>query len=184
MVGGAKNRNSALALTFCGIMAALGAVIMIAGGFLTIAQYSAPMLASVCLIPMMVEFGASKAWMGYAVTAIVTALLCPDKELAFFYVFIGYYPMLREEFNRIRPTALKWVVKIAFFSAATALLYLFLCFVLKLDAVLSELSEYGNSIKTLLFIGLVALLVLYDIALGAAFGIYKNKLRPKLKFLK
>lgn len=157
---------------------------MIAGGFLAVAQYSAPMLASVCLIPMMIEFGRGRAWIGYAATALITVILCPDKELAFFYVFIGYYPMLREDMNRLRPAALRWAAKLLFFAAATLALYLFLCFVLKLDAVLSELEGYGKGIKALLFFGLVAVLMLYDIALGTAKRIYITKLRPKLKFLK
>ena len=177
-------KNTALALTFCGIMAALGVVIMLAGGLLAVATYCAPLLASVCLIPMLCEFGRGRAFLGYVVTAVLSALLSADKESAFFYVFIGYYPIIRGFFFRLRPRLLRILLKLLFFAAATAASYVFLCFVLRLDAVLEELGSASLIVNAALFGALVLALLVFDAVLGRAELIYANRLRPRLRFLK
>ncbi|MBQ4341198.1 MAG: hypothetical protein II756_01695, partial [Clostridia bacterium] len=73
--------NKALSVTFCGMMAALGAALMLLGGVLAVFTYAAPLLASVCLIPVLREFGKKSAWLCWLATAVICVLLCPDKEL-------------------------------------------------------------------------------------------------------
>jgi len=178
--GAGKNRKTAIAVTFCGLMTALGVVFMLVGAALAVAAYAAPMLASVCLIPVMIEFGKSRAWLCYIASAVLVALLSPDKELAFFYVAMGYYPIIRSLFSRISPAFLRVVVKVLYFAALIAVLYLFLCFVLKLDAVIAELQKSGPMLNILFFVLLTAAMLLYDLAVASAERIYLNKLRPKL----
>jgi hypothetical protein len=165
------------------MMAALGAAVMLIGGFLAIATYAAPLFASVLLIPVLVEFGKGRAWLCYLATAIVCALICPDKELAFFYAVIGFYPIIRSFFERIPGRFPRTMAKLAYFAVSTAVLYLFLCFVLKLEALLSELGKAGALMNAVFFAVLVAALLIYDAAVGAAHRIYLLRIRPKLKFL-
>ena len=55
---------------------------------------------------------------------ILSVLLVPELELAFFYVFvIGYYPVLRQALARIKSTLLRWIIKFAVFNGATVLVY-------------------------------------------------------------
>lgn len=176
-------RNKALSVTFCGMMAALGAVLMLLGGVLAVFTYAAPLLASVCLIPVLREFGKKSAWLCWLATAVICVLLCPDKELAFFYTVFGYYPVLRGVLQRIRSKPLRIAVKLAYFAAAEAALYAFLCFVLRLDALLSELQTTAPYLNALFFLGLLAALLVYDAALGGVFRIYELRIRPKLRFL-
>ena len=172
-----------LALTFCAVLAALGTVIMLVGGVMGIATYAAPLMASCCLIPVLFDFGRGRAWLTWLVTAVLSVLLCADKECAFFYVFICYYPVIRGFFERIRRRLPRVLLKLGFFAAAVALLYAFICFVFRLDAVLEEFSETGALMTALFFAGLIAALLVYDAALGAAWTIYERRIRPRLGFL-
>lgn len=176
-------RNTALSVTFCGLMAALGAGIMIAGGFLGVLTYAAPLIASACLIPVMHEFGKSRAWLAYIATAILSALISADKEEAFFYIFVGFYPIIRSFIQRIRPKLPRLLVKLGFFSVAVGAMYSLLCFVFRSEQVLSDLSELGALLTALFFAGLIAVLLVFDLLLKFAEAIYVKRLRPKLKFL-
>ena len=164
-------------------MAALGAVIMLVGGVLALLTYASPLFASACLIPVLMEFGASRAWLCYIASAVLICLLSPDKELAFFYVFLGYYPIIRPCFLRIPGRVLRAAVKLAYFAAVTALLYVFLYYVLKLEAVTQELGSAGVWMNVLFFAGMTFCLLIYDLVVGYAERFYTLKLRPKLRFL-
>lgn len=164
--------------------AALGAVIMIAGGFFGVMTYAAPLIAAAFLIPVMLEFGSGAAMLAYAATAAVTALISPDKELAFFYVFIGYYPVLKRTIDRLRIRSLRFFLKLVFFAASVVLMYLFLIFILKLPAVLEEIGESGPVIRLALLAALVFIMIIWDIVLSLTGVFYEKKLRPKLPFMK
>lgn len=177
-------KDNAIALTFCGSMAALGVVIMLVGGLVGVATYAAPLMASVCLMPMLYEFGRARAFMGFAVTALLTVLLCAEKELAFFYLFIGYYPLVRGLFGLIRSKLLRIAAKLLFFACMLFALYAFLLFVFRLETLIQEVGEAGRLMSLLFLAGLVLLMLAYDAALALAERIYFVRLRPRLKFLK
>ena len=163
-------------------MAALGAAIMIAGGFLGVLTYAAPLLASLCLIPVIREFGRGRSWLAYIATAVLAALISPDKEEAFFYVFVGFYPIIRPFFQRIKPKLLRFFAKLGFFALAEAAMYSLLCFVFRSEQVLGELGELGTALAVLFFCGLAAVMLVFDLVLGFASAIYEKRIRPKLGF--
>ena len=165
------------------MMAALGVVFMFAGGFFGVMTYASPLLAAVCLIPVMREFGKGWAWLCWFATAVLSALLTADKEAAFFYIFVGYYPMIRPFFNRIGPKIPRVLVKLAFFTASVAVMYLLLLFVLRLDQVVSDFGNTGRTAWLALNGVLVLILLLYDAGLKVCGAFYEKKLRPRLKFL-
>ncbi len=183
-MSGAGKQKGALSLAFCGLMAALGAAIMLVGGVLGVATYAAPLMASLCLLPMLTEYGRGMAWMGFAVTAALTALLCADKELAFFYVFLGYYPLLRAYFDRIRRPVPRILAKLAFFTVMTALMYAFLCFVLRTPELLEEFASARKLMRAAFFAAMILILLIYDLVLRLAETFYLVKLRPRIRFLR
>lgn len=164
--------------------AALGAVIMLAGGLFAVMTYAAPLVAALFLAPVKREFGPGAALLAYAATAVVTALLSPDKELAFFYVFVGYYPVLRGPVGRIPYRAVRIVVKLVFFASALAAMYLFLIFVFRLQSVLDEISESGLAVWLAFDAALVLILLVWDVMIRISELFYERKLRPRLKFMK
>ena len=179
-----SSRTTALTVTFCGMMVALGAAFMIVGGFFGVLTYAAPLIASVCLIPVKREFGAGRAWLAWLATAILSVLVSADKEEAFFYVFFGFYPIVRTVFMRIKPRLPRILAKLAFFAAAIGAMYALLCFAVKAEQVIADLSELGTALKILFFAGLVLIMLIYDFIVKYAELTYVKRIRPKLKFLK
>ena len=102
-----KTESQKIAL--CGVLGALSVVLLLVGAALQIGTYAAPMLAAFLLIPVLDEYGPKYALLLYATVSILSVLLVPELELAFFYVFvIGYYPVLRQQVARIKSTLLRW----------------------------------------------------------------------------
>ena len=81
-----KSRRMAL----CGIMVALAIVIMLMGGVIPLATFCCPVLASLTLIPVLMESGKKWTLMAYAATAALGLMLSPDKESALLFAFLGY----------------------------------------------------------------------------------------------
>ena len=169
------------AVAFCALMAALGAVIMTAGGLIPIATYCSPMLASVLLLPVMSELGNPRAWMTWAVTAALALLLSVDREAAFLYLFLGYYPILRPGLNAVRSAPLRFLLKLLYFSLSIAAMYALLLWVFQLSSLLADFSDFTLWMSIGFFAGLVAAMMVFDTALARLQLYWLLRLRPRLK---
>ena len=178
-----RNNSIAFKVSLCGVITALGVSIMLLGGMLGVMTYAAPLIASAFLIPVIYEFRNGCALLVYAASSILAVLLCPEKELAFFYVFIGYYPIIRPYFYSIKNKYLRIAAKLALFASAILLMYALLYFVLKLDQLLEELADAGKIMNAVMFAVLILTMLVYDFVLVTAERVYINKLRPRLRFL-
>ena len=182
------NRNSArrqsLMVAFCGMTAGLSAVIMLLGGVIPIATYAVPMLCGLLLLPVLMEFGKTAAWATFFSTAALTLLLGFDKEAAFFYLFIGYYPILKWQMDKIHPKGLRLIAKLLLFSGAMAIMYALLSLLFPLGAYLEEFREMG-AVMTIGFAVMYLLcMLLFDRMLMGCVMIYANRIQPKLTFLR
>lgn len=176
-------RKATARVAFCGLITALGAALMLLGGVMVIATYAAPLVASALLLPVLIEYRSGPAWLVWLATALLSLILGADKEAAFFYLFIGYYPILKPALEK-RPKPVRTALKGALFAASIAALYTFLCLVLHLDAVTAELSELGTAMEIGFFALLLLCLFLYDRLLNALCVLYVRRLRPHLSVLK
>ena len=179
-----KSRQQSAKMAFCGLMAALSVALMLTGGLIPIATYCAPMISGVLLLPILLEYGKKTAWTAYAAVALISLFLGFDKEAAFFYLFLGYYPIVKWEIDCIKKKALRICAKLLVFNAAIILMYAVLGFVLHMDAVVAEFREMGTWLLLVFAVMLDACMLLYDRLLMPLTVIYVNKLRPKLKFLR
>ena len=183
-----SNRNSArrqsLMVAFCSMAAGLSVVIMLLGGVIPIATYAVPMLCGLLLLPILIEFGKTAAWATFFAVAALALLLGFDKEAAFFYLFIGYYPIVKWDLDKIKSKGLRFAVKLLLFTGAIAIMYALLNLLFPLGAYLNEFQEMG----VIMTIGFVAVydicMLLYDWALMGCVMIYANKIRPKMAFLR
>lgn len=178
------NKRSAYTVAFCSLMAALGTVLMLTGGLVPVMTYCSPLLAGVLLIPVMREHGNKWAWMVWAVTAALSMMLSADKEAAFFYLFLGCYPILKAGFDRVKPKPLALVLKLLYFSAAVAAMYGLIYYVFRLDIGLEELKELGKIAGALFYVMLVVCMLIYDYALRNLAILYEYRLRPRLMRMK
>ena len=162
-------------LALCGVMTALGVVLLCLGGLVPVALYICPMLASMVLVVIRLECSPRHAWTCFAATAILGLLLGPDKEAASLYLFLGYYPLLKPRLDAIRPIALGWVAKIALAAAAITVMYALLLYVFALDG-LAE--EFATALRWVLIICIVlgaVIFVLFDLILGRISAAYRKR---------
>lgn len=174
-----KTESQKIAL--CGVLGALSVVLMLVGAALQVGTYAAPMFAAFLAIPVLEEYGLRYALLLYGTVSVLALLLVPETELALFYVLVvGYYPVLRRALRKVKPTALRWLIKFLVFNAATALVY-GLLFALFGPAVLQELTADGTGVLVLLLALGNLSFFLCDRAIGAVSRYYRVILRKKLK---
>jgi len=179
-----NSRRQSSKIAFCGLMTALSVVLLLSGGLIPVATYCAPMLSGLLLLPVLLEYGKKSAWTTYAAVALITLLMDADKEAAFFYTFLGYYPILKWELERIKSKPAKILIKFIIFNTAVVSMYMILGFLLNMHALIEEFSQMGI-VLTLVFLAVLNVcLFLYDRLLVPMIFLYVKKISPRLKFLR
>lgn len=165
-------RSRAMAL--CGLLMALGVVILTLGSLIPLATFVCPLLAMLCLLPGLCEYGAGAALLQYGGTACLGLLLCADKEIALLYLFLGWHPCIRPRLERL-PGVLRAAVKCGLFSLSVTVMYLLLLRVFRLEAVVEEFAGYsGAAAGAMLLLG-NAVFLLFDRTLGVMELLYRRK---------
>ena len=175
------SRSKTKQIALGGVLAALAVVILLLGGVIPIGTYLAPMAASLPLIVLLAELPKSLCLGWYAVVSILGALLCPDRETAFVFVFLGWYPLARPGLDRL-PRLPRMICKLLLFWVLTLLvplllaaLYALLILVLQLEALVQEAREMGLPLLlVLLALGNLTFL-LYDLLLKRLTLLYRIK---------
>lgn len=179
-----NSRYQSSKIAFCGLMVALTVALMLAGGIVPIATYAVPMLGGILLLPILFEYGKKTAWTAYGAVALITLMLGIDKEAAFFYVFLGYYPIIKWDIERMKKKPLRLPVKLMVFNVSIILMYTLLGFVMNMDALVQEFSQMGAALLIVFVITLNACLLLYDRLMLPLIYLYVNRISPKLRFLR
>ena len=165
---------SARQIALGGIFAALAVVILLLGGMIQVGTYVAPMLAALPLVILLAELPRSLCLGWYCIVALLGVLLCPDKETAFVFVFLGWYPLAKPALDRL-PKLSGLLCKLLLFDAATAALYALLILVFRLDALVQEAQETGMILLiAILLLGNLSF-ILFDLVLGRLTILYQIK---------
>ena len=165
-----QSRKAAL----CGLMAALSVVILCLGGMIPLATFACPMLAMLCLIPAVCEYGAGTAMLLYGAASILALLLGPDKEIALLYVFLGWYPGVRPRLAVI-PRPVRWAAKCSLFTLAVIAMYALILYLFRLEAVVEEFAGYSTAmVLALMVLGNITFLV-FDQLLDRMICAYRKK---------
>lgn len=180
----AESRMRSSSIAFCGVMAGLSVTLMLASSFIPIATYCAPIYGGVLLLPILIEYGKKSAWKTFAATALISLLLCGDKEAAFFYLFIGYYPIVKSRFDKTRPRSLRIAFKLLFFNLSLGIMYALLTLLLGFNALWGDFIGVGVALFALFVVIMNVCLMLYDKMLTPMSLLYVYKLRPKFRFLR
>lgn len=172
-----SNSYSTKKLTVCAMLSALGVVLLIAGSFIEVLDISMAVVASLFCVIAVIEYGGSAPWLIYAVTAILSLLLLPQKTPAIFYsIFFGFYPILKERFEK-KSKMTSWIFKEIVFN---------ICLVILAFVSLKMLTLGENALINVYTVsaGIAlaeAVFVLYDIALTRLITYYVINLRHRLK---
>ena len=175
-----KNKLS-FKIAFSGLMAALSVAILLMSGFVPILTYCAPLFACIFLVPVMEELNKKWAWMTWTAASLLSLILCADKEAAFFYMFIGYYPMLKPFLDRIWNKPLRMLAKLGVFSFAIVGMYALLYYVIRLDVVMQDMQSVSLIINIVYIAVMVLILMCFDFILRYISRFYRVRIKPKLK---
>ena len=178
-------RANSRRMAVSGMMVALGAAVMLLGGVIPLATFCCPALAGFALIPLVFDCGRTLAWCGWAAIALLGLMLCPDKEAALLFAFLGYYPILKWDIDvRVRNPWLRRLTKFLLWNVSIGAMYALIYYVLRLDIGLEELEELGKLAGAAFFVMLVVCMLIYDFALGNLAILYEYRLRPRLMKMK
>ena len=168
-------------MAFCGMLCALGVLLLLLGGVLAVLSYAAPVFCGLLVLCALERCGRAYAWSLYGATALLGILLCVQREGAlFFAVFAGYYPMFRRFLEgRVRAKPLRLLLELLLFNGALLAISL-----------LMTLAFFGGSsllAEAPVFLALYALLsnllfFVYDLLLGRLATVFAGPVR--LRFIK
>lgn len=171
-------RRNTRRIALCGLLSAMAVAVMLPGGVIPAAQYCCPILAMAVLLPIRIEFGPRTMLTAYAAVSILALLLSADKESAFVYLFLGWYPAEQSYFYRLRPRAVRLVAILAVFNGCVLAMYALLVHVF-LPETAVEFSGYSAAFAAVLMVlGNVAFL-LTDFLLVRLGRLWKSKLRRR-----
>lgn len=155
---------NARAVAMGGVFAALALVIMLLGGLVPAATFVCPMLVS-GLLAVLGRYLPTAACVGwYVIVSLLSALLGPDKEAAFVFVFLGWYPIAKPRLDRL-PKLSALGLKLLMFFAAIAGAYGTMIWVLGLEALAEEARSMGRGLLIVLLLLGVVTFLLFDYVL-------------------
>ena len=166
-----KTRKLALAA----ILSALGVILLYFGSIITVLDLTMVAIASLIIYFAVIELGSFYPYLIYAVTAILSLLLLPDKFAgAVYLLFGGIYPILKEFFERLH-YIVSWILKFSVFNTALLLL-------IAVSVYVMHVEDTGLGFNWVVF-GLGNLtFLLYDIAMTKLISLYLVKLRRLFGF--
>ena len=168
-------KKSTKRLAVSAVLSALSVVLLYVGSVTQVLDMTMAVLASLCTVVAVIEYGGMTPWLVYAVGGILALIIVPYPETAFMYIlFFGFYPILKEKLEK-KKRWISWLLKEVIFNIS-------LCVMALLSKFLFVAEDAEPVIVTVLFFILAEIAFpLYDIALTRLITIYIFKIRPKLK---
>ena len=150
-------------IAFGGVFAALALVIMNLGSLIPVATYVCPMLCMLILAFVTKMCGNRIGWAWYGAVAILSCLMSPDKEAAAVFVFLGFYPILKPRFDRMR---FPIIPKLLFFNVLILVMYWLLLKLLGMDQIAAEFAEMGKVLTAVMLVMGNLVFYMTDVALS------------------
>lgn len=160
------------------MLSALGVILLYIGALVEVVDISMAVIASLLCVFAVIEYGGSAPWLVFGVTAVLSVILVPVKTTALMYaLFFGYYPILKEKFEKLNQVT-SWICKEAVFNVA--LVAILVC--------MKYLLFQSTDIPFMLWVIAITLcevvFVVYDIALSRLISLYVYRLRKRFKINK
>lgn len=167
-------KKSTKRLTLCAVMVALGVVILSLGSLFEVLDLTTSAFAAMLVVLIVIEIGGFWPWLVYAATGLLALLLPLKLAAAFYLLFAGYYPILKEKIEKLRSRVLQWVIKLVMMNAALTIAILAGKYILMIPETELDftwmLYPMGN-----------AAFILFDIALTRLISVYVYRWRKKLR---
>ena len=167
---GARRNKSTRKLTAAAMCVAISVVLLTLGSLIEVLDISMAVIASLGVVFGVIELGGKYPYLIYAATAILSLVLpLANKTPALLYAcFAGFYPILKNVFEGHFSRMIAWVLKTTVFLVGAAIdIFLMLKFFFVGDL--------------LLILPLIAIFVLYDVALTRLITAYMLRWRHRLR---
>ena len=177
-----SRRNSrSWAMAYCGMAAALSIALMLLGAVIPVLMFIAPAVAGFLRATVGVECGGTMAWTAYGAVSLLGLLFVPDKEEALTFVFLlGYYPLVKPRFEKIRSKILRALSKLLLCNGSILLMYGLVLLLVPAGNISQDLKATALAVSlSTLAMGNVAFL-LYDRALHNMLQVYRVLWQPRL----
>ena len=158
------------------MLAALQLVLLYMGTALPSWKLALTACAGIINAAVLIECGVSSSILAFVAVSALGAVILPQKSLALLYIaFFGYYPLLKSAAEHTSGRVLEWIVKLAVFNVACAICWIAFRYGFITDFVLPDIAI------VLLWLGLNAVFVVYDIGLSRLIMLYIQRVHRNLK---
>ena len=174
VVADMKTKN----ITFCGISAAAATVIMITAYFPYL-TYAIPCIASLVIMAVVIELGNKYAFATYLASLLPVFLFCETEAKLLYICLVGFYPILKAVFEKVKIRALEYILKFILVNAAVFAIYLLSTFVFGIP--IDDMGELGKYGSVILLAAANITFFLYDMCIGKMALFYIIRIHPSVK---
>lgn len=169
-------------IAYSGVATALSVVMLFLGSIFWVLGYTMPLVASLVMIILLDSISQKSALLTFISTSIISFILLNDKECVLLYVlFFGYYPLIRDKINYIKPKFLSYLLKFITFNAAMVLTQVLCVYVFGIP--FDDMFGKWGIVLFVLCLNLV--FVVFDKLYTLLLKLYRIKLKKKVeKYIK
>lgn len=169
-------------IAYSGVATALSVVMLFLGSIFWVLGYTMPLVASLVMIILLDSISQKSALLTFISTSIISFILLNDKECVLLYVlFFGYYPLIRDKINDIKPKFLSYLLKFITFNAAMVLTQVLCVYVFGIP--FDDMLGKWGIVVFVLCLNLV--FVVFDKLYTLLLKLYRIKLKKKVeKYIK
>lgn len=165
-------------ITFCAIMAALAAVMML-GSYFMYLTYAIPAIAGLCIMVIVVEFDCKWALLTYITSSFLTFLFAEFESKVMFIAFFGFYPIVKCLVEKIKKPTIEWIIKYLIFNICIVGAYSLFASVLLDPSSFKDMGAFAKYAPWILLVMANVTFAIYDIAISKLCWLYLNKLHKK-----
>ncbi len=169
-------------VAICGLLAAMSLALMFLGSVLWVFTYVAPLMCSLIIAIICDVAGKKYALITFVAISVISVFFLPDKECALTYAFFfGYYTIIKDSLEKIKPKLFSFLVKLLIFNAGvvSSQALLIYAFGIPLD------NPWGKFGIVILMALANAVFVAYELMLSRLMMLYEVKYKSKVhKLLK
>lgn len=169
-------------IAYSGVATALSVVMLFLGSIFCVLGYTMPLVASLVMIILLDSISQKSALLTFISTSIISFILLNDKECVLLYIlFFGYYPLIRDKINDIKPKFLSYLLKFITFNAAMVLTQVLCVYVFGIP--FDDMLGKWGIVLFVLCLNLV--FVVFDKLYTLLLKLYRIKLKKKVeKYIK
>lgn len=169
-------------IAYSGVATALSVVMLFLGSIFWVLGYTMPLVASLVMIILLDSISQKSALLTFVSTSVISFILLNDKECVLLYMlFFGYYPLIRDKINEIKPKFLSYLLKFVTFNAAMVLTQILCVYVFGIP--FDDMLGKWGIVVFVLCLNLV--FVAFDKLYTLLLRLYRIKLKKKVeKYIK